>query len=889
VSLAAGTEVGPYRVVSPLGAGGMGEVYRAHDPRLGREVALKLLPEAQASDPDRRRRLAQEARAASALEHPNVVAIYDVGEHEGVPYIVMQLVPGRPLRERIGQLTVREAVTLGIQIADALAAAHARGIVHRDLKPENVVVTDRGVAKVLDFGLAKLVEGDWRETPTEDKDALATRDGQVMGTVAYMSPEQAEGRPVDARSDLFSLGGVLYEMVTGQRAFPGKSRASILSAILRDDPVPAGERKRGVPAPLDQVLARALRKDPDRRFQSAADFRVALVEVLDELDSGSGRATGGLARRRRRWRPWAAGVLGAVALTAVGIVAWRRSTPEAPLAPPRIVPLTSHPGEEHSPSLSPDGTRVAYVRKDEGATNGDLYVRLIDGGTELRLTETQEEEATPTWSPDGSRIAFVRTPPLAPFTGSVASESRILAISALGGAETVLTTSLAGPNGGLSWSPDGAHVALVDRAAPSAPSHISLLALSTGQKRPLTRPEEECGQRPREWCGDRFPTFSPEGGLAFARATGRTDHVYLVDPSTQALRRLTRSGALDVSALAWTADGSSLVLSQSPDLGLEPWRLPVGGGEPEPLGLGTGAAGQSTVSQQRDRLVCVTVQSDMNLWRVSGPTATHREGPTRIVASTRDDAMPAFSPDGGSIAFASDRTGTLEIWLARPDGSGVVQVTTLGKGWSRSPAWSPDGRTLAFGYWADPGRLDGPLWDLYTVATAGGPPRRLTDSPNAEVFPSWSRDGRSIDFLRVDENGASAVRIPAAGGAARPLARAGAFAPKESPDGRFVFFPRDKAIRRVPVAGGDEEKVVQAEQAIFNGWDVYDRGLCYFDARPDGTRVLRVYEFASGRARDLAEIAKDNGGLAVSPDGRWVVYDQQDAYGSDLVLVENFR
>ncbi len=517
--LTPGAEVGPYRVVAPLGAGGMGEVYRAHDPRLGREVALKLLPEAQASDPERRRRLAQEARAASALDHPNVVAVYDVGEHEGVPYIVMQLVEGRPLRERIGQLRLREAVTLGIQVADALAAAHARGIVHRDLKPENVVVTERGVAKVLDFGLAKLVEGDWRETPTEDKDALVTRDGQVVGTVAYMSPEQAEGRPVDARSDLFSLGSVLYEMVTGERAFPGKSRASILSAILRDDPVPAGERKKGVPPPLDQVLARALRKDPDRRFQSAADFRVALVEVLDQLDSESGRATGGLARRRRRWWPWAAGVLGAAVLTAVGIV------DVAPVDAGGDPRAAAHRPADEPPGRGADAQPVAG--RDAGGVRAQGRGR--DELRSLRSPHRRRDRAAPhRHSGEGSDADLVpRRQPhrlRAPLRASPSPDrSRRRHGSWRSprseGRESVLATQSSGSEWRLVVVSGRGHIALVDRAARAGRATSRCWPWPPARSRPLTRPEDGGDSAPANGAATTPRPSHRTGGLAFTRTT----------------------------------------------------------------------------------------------------------------------------------------------------------------------------------------------------------------------------------------------------------------------------------------------------------------------------------------------------------------------------------
>ena len=394
MALTAGSKLGPYEVLSLLGAGGMGEVYRARDPRLGREVAIKVLPAERMADENRRRRFVQEARAASALSHPNIVTIHEIESADGVDFIVMEYVPGKTLDALIPRqgMTLAEVLRIAIAIADAVARAHAAGIVHRDLKPANVVVGPEGVVKVLDFGLAKLVAqeeagGPEHETGTEDGGAgPLSRPGRVAGTAGYMSPEQATGRKVDARSDVFSFGAMLYEMATGRRAFAGNSTAETLAAVLGEQPKAPSEVVAGVPKELDRLIQRCLRKEPERRFQSMLDVKVELQEIKEESESARRAARPG---RRRRLLWIGAGLAMALVLAAASWM-WRRS-PDVPFDPPRLVPLTSMRGDEAGATLSPDGEQVAFTWNGEKQDNFDIYLEMI-GSSEMRRLTTDPRD-----------------------------------------------------------------------------------------------------------------------------------------------------------------------------------------------------------------------------------------------------------------------------------------------------------------------------------------------------------------------------------------------------------------------------------------------------------------------------------------------------------------
>jgi serine/threonine protein kinase len=352
-----------YEVLEKLGEGGMGVVWKARDTRLDRFVALKVLPAEKMCDPERKRRFVQEAKAASALNHPNIITIYDIDQQDGVDFIAMEFVPGKSLDQLIPRkgLRLNEALKHAIQVADALATAHAAGIVHRDLKPGNVMVNDKGLVKVLDFGLAKLTEqgaaGEFARTQTI-AETPKTDEGTIVGTVSYMSPEQAEGKKVDARSDIFSFGSLLYEMLTGRRAFQGDSKMSTLAAILNREPEPAEQIAKDIPREVSRILRRCLRKDPERRAHSMADLKLALEEVKEESESGALAETSAAARAKRRKIPLAAALVLLAALT--GAALWYLRDSQTPQAALQAVPLTTYPGYENFPSFSPDGKQVAF-------------------------------------------------------------------------------------------------------------------------------------------------------------------------------------------------------------------------------------------------------------------------------------------------------------------------------------------------------------------------------------------------------------------------------------------------------------------------------------------------------------------------------------------------
>jgi Tol biopolymer transport system component len=848
-------------------------------------VALKVLPPEKVVDAERMRRFVQEAKAASALNHPNIIHIYDIAETDGVPFIAMEYVAGKTLDQLIGRKGMQVAGLLryAVQIADALAKAHSAGIIHRDLKPSNIMVTDDGVVKVLDFGLAKLTEpasGELGETKTVRAEKPDTEEGTIVGTVAYMSPEQAEGKKVDVRSDIFSFGSVLYEMVTGRRAFRGDSRLSTLSAILKEEPAPAPP---DVPRDLDKIITRCLRKDPARRFQHADDLKVALLELKEESDSGKLAAPGVAASSSRGARTWWVPVL-AVLLLVAGVGTWMRFHPTAgPRATPKMVPLTSYPGRQVDPALSPDGKQVAFSWDGDKADNFDIYVKLVDGGTPLRLTTNPAEEGSPAWSPDGGRIAFLR------FLGSAAD---ILIIPSLGGQERKLGQVVITPevySSNLSWSPDGKFLAVGDRA-PNESAGIYFVSIETREKRRMTSP-------PREYSGDSLPSFSPDGkSLAFVRTRSNfTDEIYVLpltaEGSLAAKPRRIMSGLGPMVGLDWTPDGRSLVFSQSGSSGGEALRMILAaGGEPEPL-VGVGESGaQPSLSRHANRLAYVRSVADPNIWRIPGPRSSQRTGaPEKWIASTETDYEPQYSPDGKKILFSSARSGAMDLWTCDSSRGELAQLTSLGGTLPGSARWSPDSRWIAF---------DAPKsgnTHIFVISADGGAPRQLTQGTTNHVRPSWSSDGKWVYFGSNRSGDWQVWKMPAQGGDAVQVTKGGGREAFESLDRKLLLYSKYQGpgIWSVPVEGGEEAKVLdKAAQAI---WAVARDGICFFDWKDAVHPVMQFYSFRDRRSTTLYEfprgtlLDRGNTAISVSPDERWILYTQIDQGGSNLILVENFR
>jgi Tol biopolymer transport system component/predicted Ser/Thr protein kinase len=871
-----GKTISHYKVLEKLGEGGMGEVYKARDTHLDRLVAIKILPTDRNTDAQRRLRFVQEAKAASALNHPNIITVHDAGEADGSVFIAMEYVSGKPLTDLISRkgMGLNEALRYAVQMADALTAAHEAGIIHRDVKPGNVMVTDKGLVKVLDFGLAKLAE---QAPPGPDESTRtlkpATEEGTIVGTVAYMSPEQAEGKRLDARSDIFSFGSVLYEMITGRRAFQGDSKMSTLASIITQEPGPLPPV---VPHDLEKIIGRCLRKDPARRFQTMADLKVTLEELKEDSESGKLAAAGAApARKRRRWLLVAAAAIPLLAVT--GWLVWR-NIQGASLPPPRVVPLTTYVGSEAGASFSPDGKYVAFHWDGETQDNTDIYIKRIDSGDQRRLTTDPARDVSPEWSPDDRYIAFAR------LQGNLPA---IYLTSPLGGQERKLMDICAPIDYRTSWSPDGKWLAVTE-CGPGDTNQISLIPVERGEKRSLVS-----SVRAKVRYG--YPAFSPDGRfLAYYSDDGAiSGHIYLLElgpdftPKGQP-RRLT-ADARTYNRIAWEPDGRFVVYGGAGHL----YRQPVSNAaQPQRLELAGAQASGPAISRVGSRLAYTRNLSvtGRDVWKfeVGAPAKI-------FISSTASDADPQFSPDGKMIAFISDRSGTWDIWIANQDGTNPLQLTH-GEDMPRgSPRWSPDGHRIAFDGATKDGRRD-----IFVIEAEGGNERRLTSYPTDENVPNWSRDGKRVYFGSKRTGRFEVWRVPAAGGEAVQVTRDGGYAPAESWDGKTLYYTKwgIPGLFASPVGGGPERRVLE-RLANWFFFPVKD-GVYYLnylaraaEGRPN-VLVLEVQflDVATERSRVVGQFKTTwIGGFGVSPDQKTFLYGgiAPESTGTDLMLIENFR
>jgi Tol biopolymer transport system component/tRNA A-37 threonylcarbamoyl transferase component Bud32 len=884
MALPSGTHLGPYRIVDLLGVGGMGEVYRARDDRLNRQVAVKVLPADRVANAERRQRFLQEAQLASALQHPNIVTIFDIGSAEVGDYLAMELVRGRTLDAVIpqGGLPLTSALRYGTQIVDALAAAHAAGIVHRDLKPGNIMVTEQDQIKVLDFGLATLAAGG-AINATDETGALAaaiqTGAGTILGTVAYMSPEQAEGHDVDARSDIFSFGAIFYEMLSGLRAFRAGSTPGTLAAVINLDPEPLSKVARHVPPAVDRVVTACLRKDVDRRVQLTSDLKYEMAGLHAASSSGSLQAAGRVSDAWTR-RIAIAGAVAAVAVAAFAL--WPEAPPPTAFTP---MPLTALPGSESFPSFSPDGSQVVFSWLREGIRGQDVYAQTIGAGTPLRLTDDEGGHLFPAWSPDGTAIAAWHVP-RDTTTTSTTTQARLVIVPPLGGQERQIF-EWTGAARRLSWSPDGRWLAL---SPVSFRAHrergITLVSPATGER-------IEWASIDKRFAGSTDPVFSPDGTrLAYTRT--RDDfsaEVYLApvnaDGRPGGPPTLLEYGGKEASFPVWTGDGKSLLLIvgvPSSNGGVR--RVRIDGSRPATTIAGLEHPGSIALAPSGRRLAFHRPGIDVDIWRVdlADPASSGRVAPSTLWEEGAD-----YSADGARLAFSSNRSGAREIWVADLSGDHAMRLTTFGGPVPGTARWSPDQRHIVFD-----ARPEGDS-EIFVVSASGGAVTQLTRNPGEDARPSWSADGRTIFFASSRSGRSEIWRMSADGSNPVQVTKEGGQTVKPSPDGAWIFYQRltpPLAIHRARPDGSDDTVVV-ADNVRIGMYDPSARGLWFVTNPLPGTTsvALKRLTFADGTIQHVAalDFVPISVGLSISPDERAALVTRNDRNGSDLLLVNDFR
>jgi eukaryotic-like serine/threonine-protein kinase len=770
------SHLGPYELLSPLGAGGMGSVYRARDRRLNRDVALKILPEAAQKDPDRQRRFLQEAQAASALNHPNILIVYDVGADNGVSYIAAELIDGQSLRGALqqGPLPLRTLLDYAAQIADGLAAAHDAGIVHRDLKPENVMLTGNGRAKIVDFGLAKAAVA---LRGHADQAATMTAEGVILGTVPYMSPEQARGSSVDYRSDQFSFGVMLYEMATARQPFRRDSPVQTLSAIISEEPQSLSDLNPKLPLMLRWIVERCLAKDVGQRYASTTDLANDLRTIRDRLAEISTGTAAALLPDRRLSKSHVVGTVVIVTSAVVAAAGWLINAPPtgANLAAYRFTPLATDAGYQGSPAWSPDGKAIAYVAEIDGVVQ--VFSRSLSSSLRAQITHSRFHCRDPFWSPDGTHIYYI----------SLARDrDGLWSASSTGGTSDLVLENVTY----AAISPKGDRLAVFRNTSNGGMSSATLWTSSPP------------GAEPRRYAAppfnsgvyvDSMPQFSPDGSKLgiWAMAWAQPPKFWIV-PTSGGAPYIALKSLDDLRAssppFAWLADSRRIVaaIRRGEVLRTHLWVADTEADSSQPVTMTNGDENTPAVSPDGERLVFASQTADWDLVEVP----LDGTPPRSLLVTSRNEGSLTWSPTNPEFAFVTDRSGHPEIWLRNRDGQWERPVVTdrdFPDGPTQllsAPAFSPDGQRVAYQRSSRSG------FRIWISTLAGGPAVQISRDTSFQDAPTWSPDGAWIAYVQAVTQGVwTLVRVRVGGGEAPvPVSRdIDAYAhPVWSPNGKWI-------------------------------------------------------------------------------------------------------
>jgi serine/threonine protein kinase/Tol biopolymer transport system component len=880
MALTAGIQLGPYEVLSLLGVGGMGEVYRAHDSKLNRDVALKVLPSEFASNPERMGRFKREAQLLASLNHPNIAAIYGMEECAGVRALVMELAEGPTLGDRIGRdqspIPLEEALPIARQIAEALEAAHEKGIVHRDLKPANVKVTPEGTVKVLDFGLAKALEGDGEAAAADGADSptlslAATQAGVLLGTAAYMAPEQARGGAVDKRCDIWSFGMVLFEMLAGKRAFAGETISDTLAAVLRGE-IDWSLLPRDTPSSIRTLLRRCLTKDRKQRLRDIGEARIAIAEYLDHPAGTPDLETVAVTARHRlrETLAWGVAIVCLLAALVVAVVHFRETPAEVPEMRFEVnTPPTSSPT---SFAISPDGRRLVFVALAEGQAR--LWLRPLDQVTAQPLAGT-EGATSPFWSPDSRSIGF--------FAGSKLKRMDIAA-----GAPQVLASALSGAGG--TWNRDGVIV-----FGPNPGTPLYRVPASGGEPVAITRLD------PLHQLAHAFPQFLPDGRHLLFTALGSDQGIYLASLDSAETRRLI------VADTAVYAPPGHLLFRRQGTLFVQNFDPARGelAGDPVPVADSVAVDPAFNIggfSVSETGMLAYRTSGGSSRRRLAWFDRTGKEVGTLGAADENDLIAPELSPDARRVAVDRTVQGNTDVWLIDA-ARGVPSRFTFDPAFDGWPIWSPDGSRIVFGS----GRKAS--FDLYQKPSNGaGNEELLLESSLAKAPSDWSPNGRFLLYTQLDPKTGADLWVLPLFGERKPFPYGhtgfveswGQF----SPDGRWVAYQSDESGRNEiyvqPFPGPGGQWQISTGGGIEPRWRGDGKELFYI--APDSNLMAVPIQSAgqtleAGTAVALFRARIVGGGLhvgkqqyAVAPDGRFLinVIADDEATASPIVIVTNW-